>query len=290
MWNRKPKPPRPIGAWKNGKTLFLIGAGGTFLILSATLASLYPIWAKEKEMRAEEAEARAFRKEHRKVLDPEWKLPEEPTKGELSALQEKVPVTAEPARLITELQKAVNDSGAEWKEFRTAENLSDLEKTKDGKEEKEDGNTSGKEENPPGEADSEGLPRLPDDSRLTPYWADLHVRGTEEQLLTLFGNLQEMKRIVSVQGWEYTQEKKAGQIRIRLAWFVYGDKDLKNLPPRPRLEVPKEEEPEPKGSEAEQHPDEETEKEENRESDPAPSEGSAEDGSENNENSGTQTP
>ena len=41
MWNRKPKPMRPIGHWKNGKTLFGIWAGGTFLILSASLAALY---------------------------------------------------------------------------------------------------------------------------------------------------------------------------------------------------------------------------------------------------------
>ena len=64
------------------------------------------------------------------------------------------------------------------------------------------------------------FPKPADGSRLHPRWADLYIRGTEEQLLTLLGNSAQMKRLVSVQGWEYVgdQEKKPGRIRIRFIW------------------------------------------------------------------------
>lgn len=234
MWNRKPKPIRPIGRWKNGKTLFLIWAGGTFLILSAALSALYPIQYRIQEIRGEEAQAKAYEKKYRDILQPDFEAPDKPTQGELSSLQEKVPVTVEPARLLTALEKAVQDAGTQWVELRTAEKASELPEP-EGKNGKKGGYKEFETELPP-------LPELPGDSHLHPRWADLYVQGTEEQLLTLFGTLHQMKRTVSVQGWEYVagKKEKPGHIRIRLTWYVYQDSNLKRLPPLSELEIPQE--------------------------------------------------
>ncbi|SMO85817.1 hypothetical protein [Melghirimyces algeriensis] len=233
IWNRKPKPYRPIGRWKNGKTLFFIWAGGTILILLATLTALYPFLSTARQVQAEEAEIKAFKEKHHKILHPEWQPPVKPTEGELSALQEKVPLEAEPARLIIQLQKAVKDSGAKWVEFRTAEDISNLQKR-----EEEDGENLQKKR-------EQMIPLLPRDSHLHPYWADLYVEGTESELLSLFGTLHQMQRIISVQGWEYiANDKKPGKIRIRLVWYVYQDSKLKGLPTLPDLQIPKTDESE----------------------------------------------
>lgn len=221
-WSKQPKPIRPRGQWKNVKTLIGVWVGGTFLILSVTLAALYPVHSQLREMQAEEAEARKFMEQHQQVLSPEWEQPEKPTEGETAALREKVPVTPEPARLTTQLQQAVEDAGAQWIQLRMAETPAGLTPSKE------------KEESKPAEKEPELIPRTGKDSRLKPYWADLRVKGTEDQLLSLFGNLHGMKPIVSVQGWEYTsKQKKAGDIRIRLAWFVYDDPELKKTGQRP---------------------------------------------------------
>ncbi|GGA55872.1 hypothetical protein GCM10007416_31350 [Kroppenstedtia guangzhouensis] len=209
MWNRKPKPMRPIGHWKNGKTLFGIWAGGTFLILSASLAALYPIQHRIQEIRQEQAQAQTHRQQNREILRPGFQSPTEPTSEELVSLQDKVPVTAEPGRLLTSLQQAVQSSGAQWEELRTAEKASELAKMDEekNKERRESDDEEAKKEPGP-------FPKPADGSRLHPRWADLYIRGTEEQLLTLFGNLHQMKRLVSVQGWEYVgdQEKKPGRM------------------------------------------------------------------------------
>lgn len=237
MWNKKPKPIRPTGHWKNGKTLFLVWAGATFLILSASLAALYPIQHRIREIRLEEVQAQAHRQQNREILQPGFQTPAEPTSEELASLQEKVPVTAEPARLLTALQQAVENSGARWEELRTAEKASELAKM----DEEKNGEGGGREDGR-GKQEPAPLPELADGSRLHPRWADLHIRGTEEQLLTLFGNLHQMKRLVSVQGWEYVEAKgkKPGRIRIRLTWYEYRDPALKNLPPPPELQLPQE--------------------------------------------------
>ncbi|MGF7088940.1 hypothetical protein JOD24_002806 [Kroppenstedtia sanguinis] len=230
MWNKKMKPIRPAGHWKNGKTLFLIWAGATFLILSASLAALYPIQHRIQEIRLEEAQAQTHRHQHREILQPGFQAPTAPTSEELASLQEKVPVSAEPAHLLTALQQAVASSGTQWEKFTTAEKASELAEEAEGKNKQDQ--RSGEEGKP---KEPVPLPKLPEGSQLHPRWADLYIRGTEEQLLTLFSNLHQMKRVVSVQGWEYvdTKGESPGRIRIRLTWYEYQDPALKKLPPPP---------------------------------------------------------
>ncbi|OYD06206.1 hypothetical protein [Paludifilum halophilum] len=248
MWRKKV---RPQGWYKSGKSLFYIWLGGTVILSTLALSVIYPHYLKARSLQDEMEQARAYMDRHEKILDPEYEPPPQPTPEELAGLQEQLPVETEPDRLLVQLRKAVESSGAEWVELRTAEKpeglprlpVTEEEKEKEEeKEEKKEADESERNEDLQAEerqeSDQEEDPSLEkeiremlpaDESRYRRVWVDLYVQGTDEQAKELLDRISRLSRTVSVVEWNLFGEHRRPNVRIRFVAFVYRDGKLKNL-------------------------------------------------------------
>ncbi|MDR6227371.1 hypothetical protein [Desmospora profundinema] len=253
---------RPWGWWKSGNTLFWIWLGGSLAICLTALAFLYPAHLNLKHMEEKRAEAERFLSDHREILDPGYERPTEPDADERTRLQQQIPLEAEPARLLLQLKEAVDDAGGEWVELRAGSKSSDLtpmewpvEVMQEADRDEETGEEGADDEKEAEEkikpAPSEGkkpeenaeeqalVPTLPKDSAIQPLWADLYVRASRQEMLSLLRELEQMERLVAVQGMEFEEgEGERGTLRIRLAWFYYQDPSLKESMESPPLRLP----------------------------------------------------
>lgn len=267
-WNKKI---RPRGWYQSGKTLLWIWLGGSVLLSVLFLSFLYPLHTHLESLHKETEEAKAYLKQHGDVLHPDYQLPPEPTAEELLELQGQLPTDFQAPRLLLQLQKVVKATGAEWVEMRSAEKWKELkpmemlpssddpdlkEEDEEADQEKQEQEESVevKEEQPasakdalqPDIRDSEGDAEkrvkelqslLPKDQRIQPFWVDLYVQGSYEDVPELLAELDQLERRVIVVDWEYIGEKgEPANIRIRFAAFTYEDPQLKGLPDLPDLE------------------------------------------------------
>lgn len=264
-WNKKI---RPRGWYQSGKTLLWIWLGGSVLLSVLFLSFLYPLHTHLRSLHKETEEAKAYLKQHGDVLHPDYQLPPEPTAEELLELQGQVPTDFQVSRLLLQLQKAVKATGADWVEMRSAEKWKELkpmemlpssddpnlkeedeeadqekQEQEESEEAKEDKPETAKDTSQPDTRDSEGDAKkrvkelqslLPKDHRIQPFWVDLYVQGSYEDVPELLEELDQMERRVIVVDWEYIGEKgEPANIRIRFATFTYEDPRLKGLPDLP---------------------------------------------------------
>ncbi|MFC4077132.1 hypothetical protein [Salinithrix halophila] len=227
---------RPVGWYKSGRTLFAIWGGGTLTVCLIALAFLYPAHLDLVAQKQEIASAKAYQAEHREILAPDAEPPTKPTQEELKSLQERVPTDMDPARLLLKLRGAVDKSQAEWVELRTADSASQLKPLDEGKVK---GEKTPEKPDPKKTGDKEEPPHL-ENQPLKQYWADLYIRADYHKLSTLFTELNQLERVVTVQSWEFAEGPSAtGNIRIRLTFYAYEDEALKKaLPDREALKVP----------------------------------------------------
>lgn len=261
MMGLKPRQ-RPWGWWKSGKVLFGVWLGGSLLISFTAMALLYPSHLHLEQLEEKRAEAQKFLADHADWLDPGYERPLEPDEDERTSLQRQVPLEAEPARFLLQLKEAVDASGGEWVELRTGlkstdlkplewpveavqevdleeEDLSDTEAESEEEREAQEETKSEPESDPvPAERKREEeteeeqvlVPALPEDSALEPLWADLYVRASRQEMLSLLRELEQMERLVAVQGLAFEEgEGERGNLKIRLAWFFYQDPRLEKM-------------------------------------------------------------
>ncbi|SDX42812.1 hypothetical protein SAMN05444487_11751 [Marininema mesophilum] len=213
---------RPAGWYKTGKTLLLIWGIGTVCVSGIALAVLYPTYIEKEDQYRELKSLKTYHAKQQQTLVADKQKPVAPGFEELKGLQEKVPTDVDSARLLRDLTQVVEKAKATWVELRSADRLKDLKPLDEGKVKAE---TTVQRKEDDSSQNQVKEPSPPSNKKLQRYWGDLYVQVDSNSFTSLLQELEQLDRIIAVQGFEYVDQvdSKTGNLRIRFAYYAYKD-------------------------------------------------------------------
>ncbi|SEN34248.1 hypothetical protein [Lihuaxuella thermophila] len=213
--------------YKSGGFLWGVFTGGLVIVIGTGLPFLYHQHVKLEEQKQRLANMKSYIARNQSVIQSTGEQLRIPTQEELNTLRKKIPTETEIPLFLKDLQAQATAAGAKWTGARFAFTVEELDeylnqdKTIEQKlldEVIKSGNTKSATVSKP-------VPKY-----VRVVWADVYVDATLTQLKTWFGNLATIERTLSIIEWEnrvVPEWPGKGNTRVRLAFYVYQDPELK---------------------------------------------------------------